>query len=221
MQQVSSFHTPNIRTEEYTGMTIQKRWLLSALMFASFTFATAQAKPSQQHNSQNHSGSAQTADQKNQAGALLEAVREATERFKDVEQAKKAGYALVLGCVSGPDSGAMGLHFLNGDLLNEVNTNGVFYASRPQIVIYEPTSDGSLRITGADFIVFADAWNAKHPEGPPQLMGQLFHLFEFPNRFGLPAFYTLHVWAWKENPNGAFVNWHPDVSCQSFAGKTP
>lgn len=202
-------------------MTIQKRWLLSALMFASFTFATAQANPSQQHNSQNHSGSAQTADQKNQAGALLEAVREATERFKDVEQVKKAGYALVLGCVSGPDSGAMGLHFLNGDLLNEVNTNGVFYASRPQIVIYEPTSDGSLRITGADFIVFADAWNAKHPEGPPQLMGQLFHFFEFPNRFGLPAFYTLHVWAWKENPNGAFVNWHPDVSCQSFAGKTP
>ena len=38
-------------------------------------------------------------------------------------------------------------------------------------------------------------------------MGQLLHLFESPNRFGLPAFYTLHVWAWKENPNGAFVNW--------------
>ena len=49
-------------------------------------------------------------------------------------------------------------------------------------------------------------------------MGQLFHYFEAPNRFGLPAFYTLHVWAWKDNPNGAFVNWHPDVSCQSFDG---
>ena len=33
--------------------------------------------------------------------------------------------------------------------------------------------------------------------------------------------YTLHVWAWKENPNGAFVNWHPNVSCQSFAGQVP
>ena len=32
------------------------------------------------------------------------------------------------------------------------------------------------------------------------MMGQLFHLFEAPNRFGLPAFYTLHVWAWKDNP---------------------
>jgi hypothetical protein len=45
-------------------------------------------------------------------------------------------------------------------------------------------------------------------------MGQLMHLFESPNRFGLPAFYTLHVWAWKANPNGAFVNWHPNVSCE-------
>jgi hypothetical protein len=43
------------------------------------------------------------------------------------------------------------------------------------------------------------------------LKGQLFHYFESPNRFALPAFYTLHVWAWKENPNGAFVNWHPEV----------
>jgi hypothetical protein len=50
-------------------------------------------------------------------------------------------------------------------------------------------------------------------------MGQLFHLFEAPNRFGLPPFYTLHVWAWKDNPNGAFVNWHPRVSCDSFAGQ--
>ncbi len=76
--------------------------------------------------------------------------------------------------------------------------------------------EGGLKLIGADYLVLADMWNAHHPDGPPQLMGQLFHLFESPNRFGLPAFYTLHVWAWKNNPNGAFVNWHPDVSCASF-----
>jgi hypothetical protein len=48
-------------------------------------------------------------------------------------------------------------------------------------------------------------------------MGQLLHLFESPNRFGLPTFYTLHVWAWKENPTGMFVNWHSKISCESFA----
>ena len=55
--------------------------------------------------------------------------------------------------------------------------------------------------------------------GPPELMGQLFHLFDAPNRFGLPAFYTLHVWAWKDNPNGTFTNWNPNVSCDAFAGE--
>jgi hypothetical protein len=85
-------------------------------------------------------------------------------------------------------------------------------------VIYEPTSNGHLRLIGADYLVLADGWNKNHT-APPELMGQLFHLFDAPNRFGLPAFYTLHVWAWKDNPNGAFVNWHPHVSCESFTGQ--
>lgn len=61
------------------------------------------------------------------------------------------------------------------------------------------------------------------PEPPkqrtPQLMGQLLHLFESPNRFGLPNFDTLHVWAWKDNPAGAFSNWHTTVSCNAFTGE--
>jgi hypothetical protein len=90
----------------------------------------------------------------------------------------------------------------------------------PQIVIYEPTANGRLRLVGADYLVYAAGWNNVHvPGDPPQLMGQLFHLFDAPNRFALPAFYTLHVWAWKDNPNGAFVNWHPNVSCENFTDK--
>jgi hypothetical protein len=152
-------------------------------------------------------------EQKN-AGALVKIVRQATERYKDVAVAKAEGYALQFGCVSGPDSGAMGLHYVNANLVN----SGVLDATRPQIVIYEPMPNGELKLIGADYLLLADAWNAKHV-GAPELMGQLFHLFESPNRFGLPAFYTLHVWAWKENPNGAFVNWHPQVTCESFAGE--
>jgi len=162
-----------------------------------------------------------TQDQKRKASALIKTVREATERFKDVGEAEREHYSLIFGCVSGPDAGAMGLHYLNGGLLDEVNKTGILDPTRPQIVLYEPTADGTLRLTGADFVVFADAWNAKHPNDPPQLMGQLFHFFDTPNRFGLPAFYTLHVWAWKENPEGAFVNWHPNVSCQWFPGQNP
>jgi hypothetical protein len=158
-----------------------------------------------------------TADQQ---GALLKLVRESTERFKDVSEAGKEGYALIFGCVSGPDSGAMGLHYLNGALLDDVNKTGILDPTRPDILLYETQPNGALKLTGADFLVYAEEWDAKHPGVTPQLMGQIFHYFEAPNRFGLPAFYTLHVWAWKQNPKGAFVNWHPNVSCQSFVGQT-
>jgi hypothetical protein len=149
-----------------------------------------------------------------QAGALIEVVRQSTERFRDVAVAQAEGYTLQFGCVTGPDAGAMGLHFVNSALV----ADGEIDPTRPEIVIYEPLPNGALKLIGADYLVLADGWNATHA-GPPQMMGQLFHLFESPNRFGLPAFYTLHVWAWKENPNGAFVNWHPNVSCQAFSGQ--
>ena len=157
-----------------------------------------------------------TPEQSSQANALVKVVRDATERFKDVKVAMAEGYALQFGCVSGPDFGAMGLHYVNGNFVQA----GVLDATHPQIVIYEAQPDGRLKLTGADYLLIKDAWDATHP-GPPELMGQMFHLFESPNRFGLPAFYTLHVWAWKENPKGAFVNWHPNVSCASFAGQNP
>ena len=163
-----------------------------------------------------HSQHEMTQEQQKKAGALLRIVREATARFKDVSVAEAEGYALQFGCVSGPDSGAMGLHYVNGDILNR----GELDAYHPQIVIYEPTPNGGRKLIGADFLVFAEAWDKKN-QGPPELMGQLFHYFEAPNRFGLPAFYTLHVWAWNDNPNGAFVNWHPNVACESFAGQNP
>jgi hypothetical protein len=152
-----------------------------------------------------------TPDEKDKASALLKIVRDSTVRFKDVSVAEAEGYSLQFGCVSGDSSGAMGLHYVNGDLVSK----GLLDATHPQIVIYEATPGGRLRLIGADYLLFQAAWDAKN-QGPPELMGQLFHLFDAPNRFGLPAFYTLHVWAWKDNPNGAFVNWHPNVSCEQF-----
>jgi hypothetical protein len=154
-------------------------------------------------------------DDRSRANALVQVVRDATERFKNVYAAQAAGYQSQFGCVSGPDWGAMGMHFVNGALVGD----GEIDATRPEIVIYEPQANGRLKLIGADYLVLADQWNAKHPGGPPQLMGQLFHLFEAPNRFGLPAFYTLHVWAWKDNPTGTFVNWHSNVSCDAFGGQ--
>ena len=150
-----------------------------------------------------------------QENELVQTVRDATEKFKNVTNiaGPGEGYELNFGCVSGGDFGAMGLHYINMPLV----ADGEIKAEQPEIILFEPTPGGGIHITGVDYIVDAAAWDA-NPEhtGPPQLKGQLFHFFDKPNRFGLNPFYTLHVWAWKENPNGAFVNWNPNVTCDAF-----
>ena len=183
------------------------------LLFACGAFACLLLLGSWQPpiSAQRHDDHPMTANAPAQDGTLIKIVRENTERFKDVAVAEAEGYGLQFGCVSGPDSGAMGLHYVNFPLA----LDGVLDPAKPEIVIYEPLPNGKLQLVGADFLVLKDVWHATN-EGPPQLMGQLLHLFEAPNRFGLPAFYTLHVWAWKESPTGAFVNWHKNISCDSY-----
>ena len=183
------------------------------------SFALASALPSraagEAPETSPHHGLA--AGQRGPSGELVRIVKEATARFHDVEVAKREGYALMFGCVSGDAHGAMGLHYVNLGLVGDPALD----PRRPEIVIYEPRPNGGLRLIGADYLVFKADWDAGHPGEPPQIMGQLLHLFESPNRFGLPDFYTLHVWAWKGNPTGTFVNWHADVSCEAFSGQAP
>lgn len=193
------------RTTQFTA-AIRQSMLTLAVLAAGSSHGFAQ-------DAHSHMAAMKRAESSSASG-LIKIVRDSTERFKDVNVAKAEGYALQFGCVSGSDSGAMGLHYVNGDLVN----SGVLDPTRPQIVIYEAMPDGSLKLIGADYLVIAEMWHKTHKE-TPQIMGQLLHLFDAPNRFGLPPFYTLHVWAWKDNPNGAFVNWHPHVSCDAFAGQ--
>ncbi|MGH2587147.1 MAG: hypothetical protein ACRDJE_19715 [Dehalococcoidia bacterium] len=143
-------------------------------------------------------------------GSLVAAVRSATAGFANAEAAKAAGYELFHGCVSGPLEGAMGIHLVNNDLVGD----GALDPMRPEAVLYE-VQNGQYEILGVEYVVIADAWYA-HTEGPPLLMGQLFNYVSSPNRFGIPAFYELHVWAWKDNPNGTFADWNPTVSCDGY-----
>jgi hypothetical protein len=139
---------------------------------------------------------------------LVELVRLATAQYINVNAATAANYQPAFGCVSGPDHGAMGIHYINGTLVND----GLIDSAKPEALIYEP-SQGGLKLVGVEFIVDATTWNATH-SAPPVLEGQAFQLVNSPNRYGIPAFYELHVWAWRDNPNGAFVDWNNAVSCE-------
>ena len=144
------------------------------------------------------------------SASLVEKVRLATRTFTDVNMATASGYQPLFGCVTGPDSGAMGVHYINLNLVGD----GALDASRPEALIYEPVN-GALRLVGVEFIVDAAQWMQSHA-APPVLEGQAFQLVSSPNRFGLPAFFELHVWAWRDNPNGAFVDWNTHVSCEGL-----
>lgn len=143
------------------------------------------------------------------SSALINTVRQATQRFLDARDVP-GDYGPVLGCVSGPDEGAMGVHFVNPKLLTDNQVN----PSTPEALIYE-YKNGVARLVGVEFIVFASVWHATHsPQDVPTIAGHLLQRVEEPNRFGLPAHYELHVWAWEDNPKGAFVDWNPRVSCE-------
>ena len=143
---------------------------------------------------------------------LVKAVREATQDFRDVKVAMGAGYASLGSCVTGLERGAMGIHYANGPLIGD----GLIDASTPELLIYEQRGS-RLFFVGVEFLVLAAQWDASDPGGePPVLMGQHFQYVGTPNRYRLPAFYELHVWAWKDNRFGSFVDWNPDVSCADY-----
>jgi hypothetical protein len=139
---------------------------------------------------------------------LVQIVRDSTRQFSNVNVATAAGYQPFLGCVSGPDHGAMGYHYVNAPLVGD----GELDATRPEVLIYE-ASEGGLQLVGVEFVVIADTWLGHH-DSPPVLEGQSFQFVASPNRYGLPAHFELHVWAWRDNPNGAFVDWNNKVTCQ-------
>src|SRR5258707_2941756 len=115
-------------------LAIRLQYSFIALVLLSVCSSGALAQDGHSHTTT----SQQTAGHDSQAAPLIQAVRQATERFKDITVAEQVGYALGFGCVSGDDYGAMGLHYINGDILigDEVDVD------RPNIVVYGPHLTG-------------------------------------------------------------------------------
>lgn len=140
-------------------------------------------------------------------------VRNATSGFRDTADAETAGYGQFLTCVREPGIGAMGTHWVNGELVSDA----IIDPATPEAIMYETKRNGKLKILGVEYVVFQEQWDALHDD-PPELFGQRFHATGASNRYGLPPFYALHVWAWKHNPAGTFANWNERVTCDHAAG---
>lgn len=131
--------------------------------------------------------------------ALAGDVRQATARFSATEQATKEGYAEASACVAVPGVGGMGFHWVANGLVDPV-----FDALQPEAVLYEPQKNGQLQLVAVEYIVV----NIGQPA--PTFGGQPFDVGGTP----LPVpHWSLHVWVHRENPNGLFTPFNPNVSC--------
>jgi len=154
---------------------------------------------------------------------LVEQVRNGLDpAFFNPANALARGWVNVTACVSGPNEGAMGHHLVLAD--PDPNkppprvVDGVLDPAQPEALIYEPLGNGFFRLVGVEFIQLADDWasrfaNHEVSTSTPRVNGQLMNLVGTPNRYGLPAFYELHVWAFADNPRGNFADFNTQVTC--------
>ena len=144
----------------------------------------------------------------------LQAVHDATAQFEDAAAVEQAGYGELLdaegiACIDHGDQGGMGIHYVHGDLVGDATLD----PERPEAIIYQPQESGSMALVGVEYVVFQKAWDAAN-DSPPTLFGQELIAVGADNRYGIPAFYELHAWVWKDNPAGTFAEYTPDVTCE-------
>ncbi|HTY85293.1 MAG TPA: hypothetical protein VMB19_13810 [Silvibacterium sp.] len=168
--------------------------------------------------------------------AIAAAVRAATARYQDINVAHAAGYAVpATTCVSGPDHGAMGIHWANPAYLMNPPFAGAneLDLAHPALLIYEPQKDGSQSLVGVEYVLPLPAWIARDPSNndpanpPPQgaavpsVDGHLMNYMGQPNRFGVGNVFYLHIWAWRYNPDGLFSDWNRTVTCAKQSTTEP
>jgi len=155
-------------------------------------------------------GMLQVAQANEDSTPLIDKVHNATEHYTDINVAVAEGWVRATPCVSGPDTGAMGVHLVLPSRLS----SGVLKPEEPEALIYEPMANGAMRLVGVEFIVLETVWVKNNPGGGvPALDGNLLNYISAPNRYGLPAFYEMHVWAWENNPKGSYADWNTHVTC--------
>jgi len=140
-------------------------------------------------------------------------LRAATTKYHSIAKAEHDGYGLFkdtagIACIDMPGMGAMGIHYVNGTKVGRPN----IVPTKPEAVLYAPDRHGRLHLAAVEYVVVKADWDATH-KAPPRLFGHTFNFTDAPNRFGLPPFYSLHVWAFKHNPAGMFEMFNPNVHC--------
>jgi hypothetical protein len=125
---------------------------------------------------------------------LVKTLRHVTDDYRWLENAEADGYRKITDCIDKPGVGAMGYHYARQDLIDDKTQ-----ARKPEVLVYMPDEDGQYQLVAAEFISTA--------ADRPELAGLDFEDGPFPGSF------ALHAWIWRDNPDGMFASYNPDLSC--------
>lgn len=149
--------------------------------------------------------------------ADLTAAKAGLEKYQDPIVAVRDGYTSTLACIDFPTGaadgpivyppGAMGVH-----LINTANIGPKLDASKPQVLLYEPSPSGKLTLTGAEWFMPEQLAGGTAPEIFGQKLAGPMDGHE-PIMPPTLRHYDLHVWFWKSNPKGMFTSTNAKVKC--------
>jgi hypothetical protein len=123
--------------------------------------------------------------------------------YADLSAALADGYFSTVEYVATPDGG-MGIHFANMSIVEVDHT-------KPNVLMYDLKDDGTYELLGAEWITPTAAATTA-----PELFGETFSGPHPAEGDLLPEHYALHAWFVKDNPNGMFADFNPDVTGPSF-----
>ena len=161
---------------------------LFAVAVLTFGFVSAQA----------HEGEGSGECETKECRALLTATKRATAKYHDIQTALDEGFVQLSPCISVPGLGAMGYHYGNFGRIMNPNVD----ATEPEVLLYMPDEDGTMRLVGLEYVV-----PAPRVPSAPTLFGQTFGFSPERNS------YEQHVWAWRNNPSGIFAPFNPKLEC--------
>lgn len=127
--------------------------------------------------------------------SALAQTRAAVAPFHRVDAAVAAGYLPAPECVEG-----MGVH--HADLAAVLDP--AVDPSHPEVLVYEPQADGSMRLVAVEFVVL----DLGQPRPTYAGVG-----FDGPSLLGGMPVYTLHAWTGLHNDHGIFTPHNEASTC--------
>ncbi|MDA0634735.1 hypothetical protein OUY22_15025 [Nonomuraea sp. MCN248] len=150
----------------------------------------------------------------------LERLRRETAKFKDPRVAERHGYRRTDSCWEFPYKlpgderlGAMGYHYTNQRLIDDPKIELL----RPEVLVYVPDGSGGRTLGAVEYFRADRDQRMATADDRPTLLGHEFQGPMGPHLDGMPIHYDLHLWIFKENPNGMFEPWNPRVRCPAGA----